>query len=354
MSKDENVIQIKSKSSKRLGFNFVSPSMAALNDAPHIEKLVHGWKEGTIAIFAGEGGIGKSTMLLAIASAIASPYQAHDIYKLTTCSKPKRVMFLSGEDDTDTVELRMNNFYNKNDLDSTLVENNLMVTCDVDLFSSLSDENWLWELKNTIVAEAIDVLVIDTWSVFSGIDNENDNAECGKILKSIKTILIGNPKNGESKLSIMIVHHTNSDGGIRGASALKNNARAAYIMRTMNEKEEIKVKGNGFDGTYVALDLHKSNYDKKGILRWFKQVEHGQFELADDEFLVAIDANSVPSSIGLTANTKTKANRIVATKTHEADEAPCGGLTDMPVAKAVKGLFGAKESSSWRNGNAKI
>lgn len=265
MSKDDNIIPITRKSNKRLGFSFVSPTKATENEAPKIETLIFGWKKGTISVFAGEGGIGKSTILLAIASAIASPFQAHDIYKLATCTKPNRVLMLSGEDDQDTVTLRMKRFYERNGLDPSIVEDNLLVTCDVDLFGKLSDETWLWELKNTLDDEEIDVLIIDTWSVFSAIDNENDNAECSKILKAMKKILIGNPKDGESKLSVMIVHHTNADGGIRGAKALKDNTRATYIMRAMNEKEEAKARAKSLEGTYVALDLHKSNYVSNSV-----------------------------------------------------------------------------------------
>lgn len=289
---DSKVIDIK-KANKGLGFKFVDLVAAAKNPKRHIEMLIKGCKLGTIVILAGDGGIGKSTFLLGVSYGLAHPEL--DVFNLSVSTKPRKVMVLSAEDDEDIVSNKMHDFDKLHQLDDrkrALAAAGVFITTEKDLMEKITDEVWMDKLKYEIDRLGIDLVVFDTYSVFGGVENENDNAEAARIVTILNRKLIA-----KSDLCVLLVHHTNGEGDIRGAKSLRMNTRATYVIRRPNDDEAKSMQSHGFNpDSYANFEIIKSNYAPRGSLCWLEMTETGVFKLADSDVVDAATKGVVEAS----------------------------------------------------------
>ena len=278
-----------------IDFKFVDPIAAAHNARIEIPMLIKGLKRGTVGVLAGQGGIGKSTLILGLAYGLAHPDL--DVFGMSESKEIRRVMILSAEDDADIVSNKMKDFDTLHKLDGRkrqLAKDSVFITADRDLMKKISDPEWMANLKKTLEELKIDLIVFDTYSVFGGVENENDNAEAAAIINVINKDLIAS-----TQLSVLLIHHTNNEGNIRGAKALKDNTRVTYIVRKPTEDEAENLEAAGLDPTdYANFGIIKSNYARSGSLCWLKMSATGIFMLADEDAVEAINKKDDEKSSG--------------------------------------------------------
>lgn len=283
---ESKVVEIKLTVKQRLNFKFVDPIAAAENEKREIPMLIEGLKLGTAGILAGDGGVGKSTLLIAIAYGLAHPEL--DVFNVSRSKEPKRVLIMSAEDDEDIVNNKMHDFDKLNKFDDRqrmLAARGVFITTEKNLMEKITDSGWIERLKVEIEELSVDLVVFDTYSVFGGVENENDNAEAAKIITILNKKLIAG-----SNLCVLLVHHTNGDGDIRGAKALRMNTRATYVIRRPTEDEARSLDAFGFiSSNYANFEIIKSNYARRGSLCWLEMTDVGVFKLAGDDAVEAVN-----------------------------------------------------------------
>jgi hypothetical protein len=89
-----------------------------------------------------------------------------------------------------------------------------------DEWMSLSDAESVAMTRAAVEDYGVDLVVFDTFSQLSGVDNENDAAQVAKVIRAAKEVRDA----GNSSTAALIIHHTVKDGkGYRGSSALFSN-----------------------------------------------------------------------------------------------------------------------------------
>lgn len=112
---------------------------------------------------------------------------------------------------------------------------------------NLSDPSAVDELCSIVDEEEFDVIVIDTLSQLGGIENENDNAQMAAVVRAALRIRKARPGS-----TVILVHHTNKSGGIRGASALDGNLDTVIMLKP----------GDGDRKGYFALSTERPGKQK--------------------------------------------------------------------------------------------
>lgn len=221
------------------------------------------------AIFA-TGGTGKTFMALHMAAAAASgvpfgPFRP---------SKPMRVLFLSGEDDVETMWGRIRDVAREMGLaGSNDLRNNLelvsLVGTDRVLIALGENNNprttsVYRRLDESIkMIGGVDLLFIDTMSRFFGL-SENDNAHGAAWVSCLEELNANNP----GMTSIFLHHEAKNqvkDGNVttsggRGASSIRDNARWALSLAAMDEGTAKRM--DVVASQHVACFMTKSNHSE--------------------------------------------------------------------------------------------
>lgn len=171
------------------------------------------WVEGlfqksTVGILAGQGGIGKSFLMLHFARCIASG-------KNTFGKEVQQgnVLYVAAEGAT-AFGKRARAW---DDYFKRTVEEKRLGYLEEGV--NLSSPESVAALKGIMIADEIDFLILDTFSQLSAVDSENDAAQIAAILKTAKEIRDCRPGS-----TVILVHHVNKAGGqVRGSSAFRDN-----------------------------------------------------------------------------------------------------------------------------------
>ena len=170
------------------------------------------WIEGffqksTIGILAGQGGIGKSFLMLHFAKCIAA---GKDAFGRQT--KKGKVLYVVAEG--------AGGFTNRiaawDSYHHASTEDGIYY---VESGVNLSSPESVAQLKKVMVDEEIDFLILDTFSQLASIDSENDAAQIAGVLKVAKDLRDCRPGS-----TVVLVHHVNKAGGqVRGSSVFRDN-----------------------------------------------------------------------------------------------------------------------------------
>ena len=246
---------------------------------------------GKVCVLASEGGLGKSLLALHLGMSLALNKETN---LRSWCGEPLKpvprsgkVVLLYAEEDKQSCLFRMRQMLGDTDgivnadlirkLSGRLIPAPLCISDkNADSSLGLSDSirsgdtgaeerrDRLFQSLEVIAGDdGLDLIVVDPLAQFGGSDFETDNGEASRLMRHIQQLtgLKGNP-------TVLIVHHSAKAAkknklahGIRGSSAIKDNARQACILRRVDETDtgEDYLKDRLKRGV-LELVIAKSNY----------------------------------------------------------------------------------------------
>lgn len=204
---------------------------------------------GEITLLASPGGIGKSSLAIGMATAVATGKRLLDEQVF---GKDLRALYVNGEDSHIEMVRRLYAFCLQHNLKEHDIGRLGLLGADeatVQNISFLRTEKGTAvinsagiELLDTILSsERSDILVLDPLVSFCGGGNMNDNAAMSLVMRELKRLA------GKHKCAVLIIHHTRkgsdltSAEAIGGASAIVNLARKAIMALPMTDEEANKL-----------------------------------------------------------------------------------------------------------------
>jgi archaellum biogenesis ATPase FlaH len=174
-------------------------------------------QESTVAILAGEAGIGKSFLMLDIGCRIATGLDFHG-----RKVKKGRVLYVVAEGAAS---------FGKRVTAWQQYYKTLVPETEIGFVESgvnLSDPESMVNLVKVLKREEPDVIILDTLSQLSSVENENDAAQLASVLTTARSLRELKPGS-----TILIVHHVNKSdkGKVRGSSAIRGNADTVIVAR---------------------------------------------------------------------------------------------------------------------------
>ena len=192
-------------------------TLTGLMQDPAISWWVEGFlAKGTISVLGGDGGVGKSALMVELSARVATgtPF-LHD-FKTT----PGRVLYVAAEGRAG-YGVRLNAVQRSH---IEIPEDRFAL---VDEGVSLTNEASVAQLCAYVAANRFDVVILDTLSQLAAVESENDAAEMARVINQAKRVVDARPG-----ASVLISAHTNkASGTLRGSSAIRDNVDAVWMAR---------------------------------------------------------------------------------------------------------------------------
>jgi hypothetical protein len=209
-------------------------SEAEIEARPDPEWWVEGLiQKNTIAVLAGSGGVGKTFLMLHLSRCIASGREAF-IQRSTTKG---RVLYVAAEGASAFgSRARAWNDYHHT---APPADGVVYVEQGVNLSSPAS----VAKLAEIVTQGVFDVIVLDTYSQLSNVDDENSAAKNALVFRNIKTL-----RDAREGASVVVVHHTDAAGKkARGSTAIRDNSDTV-IMATKAGGDTFTLSTRDTDG----------------------------------------------------------------------------------------------------------
>jgi hypothetical protein len=190
---------------------------ADLRAMPRVSWLIGGLVQTSgIVVLAGDGGIGKSAIAIDWAASIASGRPSWHGKPV----KRGRVLYVAGEG-VEGFEDRLLAWELANNL--AIPDENLEFVAEG---FTLSNEKAVEYMRGRVLDDDFALVILDTFSQLSAVENENDNSEVARVLSAARDIRQARPGT-----TVLICHHLSKNGAVRGASAIRNNADAVIVAK---------------------------------------------------------------------------------------------------------------------------
>ncbi|NQX34042.1 AAA family ATPase [Herbiconiux sp. VKM Ac-2851] len=220
-------------------------------------------QKGTVAVFAGEAGIGKSFMSLHMARCIATGQRFfyRDTSKGTVLyvvaegasAFGKRARAWDSANYTTPPEGSMN-----------YLESGV----------NLSDPESVQRLGALLDDLQPDIVILDTLSQLGGVENENDAGQLSKVFRTAKEL-----RDHKEGSTVILVHHVNkSSGGVRGSSVIRANADTVIVAKSSKGgfclSTEVSDDGKQKDGAPLKLEgFYLDDHAGSAVVRQANTVE---------------------------------------------------------------------------------
>jgi hypothetical protein len=243
---------------------FVLPNPATIK--PREWLYASHYARGYVAVTVAPGGIGKSSLALVEAVAMAS---GKDLLGDRPRGKLK-VWYVNGEDPYEEIERRIAAICLHYGITAEDIGDRLHVSsgrdADFTIASESRHETMVIEptvaaLRNNIREKAIDVLIVDPFVSMHAVP-ENDNRQINLVVRQFSMIA------EEADCAVEIVHHTRkalasaqgerTADDARGAGALINGARSVRVLNGMSDREG-KAAGITERWSIFRVDSGKAN-----------------------------------------------------------------------------------------------
>ncbi|WP_343606415.1 helicase RepA family protein [Roseateles sp.] len=246
-------------------------------EPPSIDFVLPGFLAGTVGGLVAAGGVGKSTLALQAAMAIAVDVAGADLLGLDT-QKHGRVVILAGEDPEVVLHLRINTIASGLSASArkTLAQA-LTIFPAVGHGVDIMDNEWFEALRRTCVGARL--VVVDTLTRFHRRD-ENNTADAKAVMATLERLA------SLTGAAVLYLHHVSKAaamGGMadlqqaaRGSSVFVDNARWLAFMASMTAEEAKAMRLAGNDRwRYVRMGVSKPNYDAPTADRWYRRGDGG-------------------------------------------------------------------------------
>ncbi|NRD25542.1 AAA family ATPase [Frigoribacterium sp. VKM Ac-2836] len=238
-------------------------------------------QKGTVAVLAGEAGIGKTFLTIHLSRCVAAgipPFPNHKAMQGT-------VLYVAAEGASSFgARVRAWDDYHHTSPAPGAVNY-------LESGVNLSDPESVTRLTELLDDLQPDLIILDTLSQLAAIENENDAAQMAKVFRAAK--LLRDRKEGSS---VILVHHVNKgSGGVRGSSVIRSNADTVIVAKAGSAgfylSTDTAQDGKQKDGAPVKLDgfVVASHKDSAVIQR-----DHTAYTDADLEAVRALMSDGAP------------------------------------------------------------
>ncbi|CAN5418261.1 hypothetical protein BH10ACI1_BH10ACI1_09550 [soil metagenome] len=256
---------------------------------PVSERVIFGLNRGNIGLLNAPTNVGKSTLILNLALSAASNRTFVPLLNEETVGR--KILYIDGEATKSELQSDINKMSEQLTVEEQkLLKNNLCLICDEEIDNEpidLASPNHLAKVLEMAIDFQPDLIIVDTLSALTIMEDENDNAKVKKeIIQPLKILA----KKTDSAL--LVLHHTGkwSEGSSqsvsvaykgRGASAFGALARTVFYLEPVkNTSNKVrlscpKVKGEKFEPVIMELDRDK---------RWFQIVEIEETQKAKNTY----------------------------------------------------------------------
>jgi len=235
---------------------------------------------GAVSVFSGPGSAGKSSLMVAYASALSLGVS----FNRMTPTHPMRVVSYNVEDDLDEQRRRISAICRQLGRTPAEVMKNLALVGPSTTGALLSFDHQFGVLANTQAMNELeefiseykpDVVMLDPFVELHAAE-ENDNTAVRAVMARLRGIA------STHQLSLVLLHHSRKGAAspgdpdsLRGASSIVGAARIALTLNVMTEVEATDL-GIPADHRrdYFRLDGAKSNYAPIGDAEWFERQEY--------------------------------------------------------------------------------
>jgi RecA-family ATPase len=239
--------------------------------------VLPGFLQGTIGGLVSAGGVGKSTLTLLAACAVAVDVAGADLLELNLSSHGP-VVILAGEDPDDALHHRLHALgRHLSPAQRAALAERLHIAPCMGLGVDLGNQDWFEVIEEQ--AQDARLLVIDTLTRFHSLD-ENNASDAKKIMACMEGIA------ARTGCSILYLHHINKSAAVggmadlqqaaRGSSVFVDNARWLAFVAGMT-KDEAELHGIDQDdrGLYVRWGVSKQNYAAPMPDKWLRRLDGG-------------------------------------------------------------------------------
>jgi len=270
-------MQLESVKSKALYCDFEHIYMTKIVENPIIEGLI---EEGDPLVIYGPGGTYKSMLSLAIALHAGSAAHTKKLFGRFNVPKSRLTEFTQSENSMKALHDRTTKMCQGNPEYLTGLPNLFCpkVNGNVTWSGFFDDKKFQQQVirlvKSIEDAEGVkvDMMVIDPLISYHSQD-ENDNSRMRSTLDAISAV------SNELKVTPIVIHHANKEGGLRGASAIIDWARSVVKLQTVfvekkrcvqltheksNNSELFEPFTLGIDGNLNFYPIDQSAFNPKG------------------------------------------------------------------------------------------
>lgn len=300
-----------------------------------------------VSLLIAPGGVGKSTLAITEALALATGRQLLHDRPWTRA----RVWLWNGEDPADELQRRILGAMIKHEITPADVEGRLFVDSGRQMplkIATISpagavriDEQVVSDVISTLSDRAIDVWSIDPFVAIYGV-SENDNTAMDLVLRAFEKIAT------EANVAIHVVHHSRKLGGetidaesARGASAIVAAARKARTLSAMTADDATKAGVEAGDRyAYVKIADAKANLSPRAEeAQWFRlasvDLPNGEGGSPGDSVGVAACWDYPDAFTGVTVQHLRAAQDAVAAGGPWRENHQASGWVGHPIAKAL-------------------
>jgi hypothetical protein len=234
-------------------------SITDLLSRPDPEWWVEGLlQESTVAVLAGEAGVGKSFLMLHLAACMATgtPFFGRAV-------KRGKVLYVAAEGAA-SFGKRVRAWESFNSV--SIPEDRIGF---IEEGVNLSSPESMVKMNATLTEEEPDLIILDTLSQLAEVDNENDAAQLAAVFRVAKTLRDVRPGS-----TVVVVHHVNKGAGkVRGSSVIRSNVDTVMVARGNSKgfslSTEIAQDGKQKDGIAETIDgFELESHGPSAVVIW--------------------------------------------------------------------------------------
>jgi RecA-family ATPase len=262
---------------------------------PVLDFVLPGLAAGSVGTIVGSGGVGKTTLLMQLSTALATGSPAFGNLVAPSTRGPARVVLIAAEESADILRIRLHAIKKWMDRQreevlgftmtadsgfTALLEKHMLLVPAAGQSVALVNNGATTEFFATLCkfCAGARLIIIDPLRRLHDGD-ENSSSSMTHIVQVLEALA------RHTGAAVIVAHHvskasmfnavTDSAAASRGSSALTDAVRWQVNLSAMSETVARKHRLSGQHKSYVCLDFAKANYIAPELPMWLKRLEGG-------------------------------------------------------------------------------